>query len=71
MLFVFTLLLATPPADLKTQGEPGLRTIRGEALSAHIRFLADDPGDRDREQLARGGGDQVSSSDAAEMMRRP
>jgi Zn-dependent M28 family amino/carboxypeptidase len=42
MLFVFALLLATPPADLKTQGEPGLRAIRGEALSAHIRFLADD-----------------------------
>lgn len=42
MLLIFALLLAAPPADLKARGEAGLRAIRGEALSAHIRFLADD-----------------------------
>jgi len=42
MLVLFALLLATPPVDLAAQGEPGLRAIRGEALSAHVRFLADD-----------------------------
>jgi hypothetical protein len=42
MLALFALLLAAPPADLKAQGEAGLRAIRAEALSAHIRFLADD-----------------------------
>lgn len=42
MLVLFAFLLAAPPADLRQQGEAGLRAIRGEALSAHIRFLADD-----------------------------
>lgn len=42
MLILFALLFAAPPADLAAQGEPGLRAIRGEALSAHVRFLADD-----------------------------
>ncbi len=42
MLVLFALLLAAPPADLAAQGGPGLRAIRGEALSAHVRFLADD-----------------------------
>ena len=42
MVLLFALLLAAPPADLKSQGEPGLRAIRAEALSAHVRFLADD-----------------------------
>ncbi len=36
-------LLATPsPAELTEIGAPGVAAIRGEALSAHIRFLADD-----------------------------
>ena len=42
MHLLFALLLAVPPADLKAQGEAGLKAIRGEALSAHVRFLADD-----------------------------
>jgi hypothetical protein len=42
MGFWLALLIAAPPADLKTQGEAGLSAIRPEALSAHIRFLADD-----------------------------
>ena len=42
MGFLLALLLAAPPADLKAQGEPGLQAIRAEALSAHVRFLADD-----------------------------
>lgn len=42
LLFLGALLLAAPPPDLKARGEAGLEAIRGEALSAHIRFLADD-----------------------------
>ena len=41
MLFL-ALLLAAPPPDLKAQGEAGLKAIHAEALSAHVRFLADD-----------------------------
>ena len=37
-----TLLLAAPPSDLKTQGAAGLEAIHADALSAHVRFLADD-----------------------------
>src|SRR5438309_6407277 len=40
MLIAFALLLAAP--DLRAAGEPGLKAIRAEALSAHVRFLADD-----------------------------
>ncbi|HEY2031659.1 MAG TPA: hypothetical protein VGH20_20845 [Myxococcales bacterium] len=36
------LSLAVPPPDLKSQGEAGLKAIRADALSAHVRFLADD-----------------------------
>src|SRR4051812_16808572 len=42
MFMMLAVLLASPPADLKAQGEPGLRAIRAESLSSHIRFLADD-----------------------------
>ena len=42
MTFLLAFLLAAPPADLKARGEAGLKSIRPEALSAHIRFLADD-----------------------------
>jgi hypothetical protein len=33
---------AIAPAELARVGAPGLAAVRGEALSAHIRFLADD-----------------------------
>jgi len=39
---LLALLLAAPPPDLAAQAEPGLRAIRAGALSAHVRFLADD-----------------------------
>ena len=42
MGFCLALLLAAPPANLRAQGEAGLSAIRPDALSAHIRFLADD-----------------------------
>jgi hypothetical protein len=44
MHLLFALLLATPPApaDLKAHGARGIDAIRADALSAHIRFLADD-----------------------------
>lgn len=42
MLLLLALVLAAPPPDLRIQGEPGMRAIRPDALSAHIRFLADD-----------------------------
>jgi len=42
MYFLFALLLAVPPPDLKAQGEAGLKAIHAETLSAHVRFLADD-----------------------------
>ena len=42
MIGLVALLLAAPPSDLKAQGEAGLNAIRGDALSAHVRFLADD-----------------------------
>jgi hypothetical protein len=42
MLLLFALLVASPPSDLRERADPGLRAIRGEALSSHIRFLADD-----------------------------
>src|SRR3954466_3008322 len=42
MYVLVALLLAAPPADLKTQGEAGLKAIRADALSAHVRFFADD-----------------------------
>ena len=35
-------LAAPPPAELAAAGAPGLRAIRAEDLSAHVRFLADD-----------------------------
>ncbi len=42
MHLLFALLLAVPPADLKAEGAAGLQAIRADALSAHVRFLADD-----------------------------
>ncbi len=42
MTLLLALLLAAPPSDLKARAEVGLKSIRPEALSAHIRFLADD-----------------------------
>jgi hypothetical protein len=42
MLLLIALLLAAPPSNLQAQGEAGLRAIRSESLSGHIRFLADD-----------------------------
>ena len=42
ILLVGALLFAAPPADLKTQGAAGLEAIRADALSAHVRFFADD-----------------------------
>ena len=42
MLQLFALILAASPADLRAQGKAGLQAIRSEALSSHIRFLADD-----------------------------
>lgn len=42
MHVLVALLLAAPPPDLAAQGKPGLDAIRPEALSAHVRFLADD-----------------------------
>src|SRR3954471_1945868 len=42
MHLLVALLLAAPPADLKAQGAAGLEAIRAEALSAHVRFFADD-----------------------------
>lgn len=42
ILVLGALLFAAPPADLKTQGAAGLEAIRAEALSAHVRFFADD-----------------------------
>ena len=42
MTLLLALLLAAPPPDLAAQAEPGLRAIRAGALSAHVRFLADD-----------------------------
>jgi hypothetical protein len=39
---LLSLLLGAPPSNLKVVANPGLRVIRGDALSAHIRFLADD-----------------------------
>src|SRR6266536_2208111 len=42
MILLLPLLLAAPPADLRQRGEDGLGAIRGDALSAHIRFLSDD-----------------------------
>lgn len=39
---VAAILLGAPPADLARIAEPGLRALRGDALSAHVRFLADD-----------------------------
>lgn len=42
MHLLLALLLAAPPANLRHQAEPGLSAIRAEALSAHMRFLADD-----------------------------
>jgi hypothetical protein len=42
VLLLGALLFAAPPPDLKAQGEVGLEAIRGDALSAHVRFFADD-----------------------------
>ena len=42
MHLLLALLLAAPPADLKAQGAAGLAAIQPAALSAHVRFLADD-----------------------------
>lgn len=42
MMLIFTALLAITPTALRAQGEVGLGAIRGPALSAHVRFLADD-----------------------------
>jgi hypothetical protein len=42
MHVLVALMLAVPPPDLKAQGEPGMKAIRADALSAHVRFLADD-----------------------------
>ena len=43
MLFaLLAALLAAPSADLRAAAPSARRTIRGEALSAHVRFLADD-----------------------------
>src|SRR4051812_10702126 len=42
-LIVLSLLCGCAHAtSLREAGEPGLRSIRGEALSARIRFLSDD-----------------------------
>ena len=40
--FFLALLLGAPPSNLEKVATLGLRAIRGEALSAHVRFLADD-----------------------------
>jgi Zn-dependent M28 family amino/carboxypeptidase len=42
MLSLIALVLAAPPPDLAQRGEAGLAAIRASALSAHVRFLADD-----------------------------
>ena len=42
MLLLLALLLAASPRDLRAQGEAGGRAIHADALSSHIRFLADD-----------------------------
>src|SRR5512138_1476512 len=42
LLFSVALLAAPAPAELAAAGQPGMRAIRPEALSARIRFLADD-----------------------------
>ena len=42
MLLLFALLIAASPPDLRAQGEAGVRAIHADALSSHIRFLADD-----------------------------
>jgi len=42
ILILGALLFAAPPSDLKMQGAAGIEAIRGDALSAHIRFFADD-----------------------------
>jgi Zn-dependent M28 family amino/carboxypeptidase len=42
MFVLLALLLAVPPPDLSALGAKGLAAIRAEALSAHVRFLADD-----------------------------
>src|SRR5258705_12137962 len=39
---LIALLTLAAAADLRAAGDPGLRAIRGNALSAHIRFLSDD-----------------------------
>jgi hypothetical protein len=43
MIQLVTVLFAVSPQALLTDGEAGLRAIRGPQLSAHVRFLADDP----------------------------
>jgi Peptidase family M28/PA domain len=42
MLPLLALLLASPPPDLAQRGAPGLAAIHASAISAHVRFLADD-----------------------------
>ena len=42
MLLLAFFLLAAPPPDLAATAAPGLAAIRPDALSAHVRFLADD-----------------------------
>ena len=42
MLALLAALLAAPPADLKSQAQPGLAAVHADALSAHVKFLADD-----------------------------
>ena len=42
MLLLFALLIGASPPDLRAQGEAGIRAIHADALSSHIRFLADD-----------------------------
>src|SRR5690348_3094369 len=42
MMLIFAALLSMTPQALRAEGAPGLKAIQGSALSAHIRFLADD-----------------------------
>jgi hypothetical protein len=41
-MITLALLLALSPQELKAAGAPGMAAIHGDALSAHVRFLADD-----------------------------
>ena len=42
MLVLLAVVLALSPAELGQKAAPGLSAIRPEAISAHVRFLADD-----------------------------